>query len=93
MRIWEDVSLRNITDGMFFFDLVTSAFILAPRLKNNTTNTLLKKKKNMSITKESELTGMRKASEAVTLTLKEMRKFSLRTPAGKEVFYLANDMG
>ncbi len=30
----------------------------------------------MSITKESELTGMKKASEAVALTLKEMRKFA-----------------
>lgn len=30
----------------------------------------------MSITKESELAGMKKASEAVALTLKEMRKFA-----------------
>jgi methionyl aminopeptidase len=29
----------------------------------------------MSITKEEELTGMKKASEAVALTLKEMRNF------------------
>lgn len=33
-------------------------------------------KKNMSITNESELVGMKKASEAVALTLKEMRKFA-----------------
>lgn len=32
----------------------------------------------MSITKESELVGMKKASEAVALTLKEMRKLPNR---------------
>jgi methionyl aminopeptidase len=32
----------------------------------------------MSITKESELLGMKKVSEAVALTLKEMRKFANR---------------
>ena len=30
----------------------------------------------MSITKESELTGMKRAGEAVAVTLKEMRKYA-----------------
>lgn len=39
----------------------------------------------MSITKESELVGMKKASEAVALTLKEMRKFAKPGMTTKEL--------
>ena len=39
----------------------------------------------MSITKESELIGMKKASEAVALTLKEMRKFAKPGMTTKEL--------
>ncbi|MES2777773.1 MAG: type I methionyl aminopeptidase [Bacteroidota bacterium] len=39
----------------------------------------------MSITKESELAGMQKASEAVALTLKEMRKFAKPGMTTKEL--------
>lgn len=39
----------------------------------------------MSITKESELTGMKKASEAVARTLKEMRKFAKPGMTTKEL--------
>jgi len=51
----------------------------------------------MSITKESELTGMQKASEAVALTLKEMRQFAKPGISTKELDnyggLLLNDMG
>ena len=51
----------------------------------------------MSITKESELVGMKKASEAVALTLKEMRKFAKPGMTTKELDNyggkILNDMG
>jgi len=51
----------------------------------------------MSITKESELVGMKKASEAVALTLKEMRKFARPGMTTKELdnygAQILNDMG
>ena len=51
----------------------------------------------MSITKESELVGMKKASEAVALTLKEMRKFAQPGMTTKELDnyggQILNDMG
>ncbi|KAA9041222.1 type I methionyl aminopeptidase [Ginsengibacter hankyongi] len=51
----------------------------------------------MSITKESELMGMTKASEAVALTLKEMRKFARPGMTTKELdnygAQILNDMG
>ena len=39
----------------------------------------------MSITKESELTGMKKASEAVAFTLKQMRNFAKPGMTTKEL--------
>lgn len=51
----------------------------------------------MSITKESELVGMQKASEAVAYTLKEMRKFAKPGMTTKELDnyggQILNDMG
>jgi methionyl aminopeptidase len=51
----------------------------------------------MSITKESELIGMKKASEAVALTLKEMRKFAKPGITTKELDnyggQILNDLG
>ena len=51
----------------------------------------------MSITKESDLAGMKKASEAVALTLKEMRKFARPGITTKELddygAQILNDMG
>ena len=51
----------------------------------------------MSITKESELVGMKKASEAVALTLKEMRKFAKPGMTTKELDnyggQILNDLG
>ena len=51
----------------------------------------------MSIKKESELVGMKKASEAVALTLKEMRKFAKPGMTTKELDNyggkILNDMG
>ena len=41
----------------------------------------------MSITKEAELTGMKKASEAVAQTLKEMRTYA-RLPSGITASFL-----
>jgi methionyl aminopeptidase len=66
-------------------------------LENNTTNTLLKRSRKMSITKESELIGMQKASEAVAITLKEMRAFARPGMTTKELDnyggQLLNDLG
>jgi methionyl aminopeptidase len=51
----------------------------------------------MSITKESELIGMKTASEAVALTLKEMRNFAQPGMTTKELDdyggQILNDMG
>ena len=51
----------------------------------------------MSITKESELTGMKKASEAVAYTLKEMRNFAQPGMTTKELDnyggQILNDLG
>jgi methionyl aminopeptidase len=51
----------------------------------------------MSITQESELTGMKKASEAVALTLKEMRNFAQPGMTTKELDnfggQILNDLG
>jgi methionyl aminopeptidase len=51
----------------------------------------------MSITQESELVGMKKASEAVALTLKEMRKFAKPGMTTKELDsyggQILNDLG
>jgi methionyl aminopeptidase len=51
----------------------------------------------MSITKESELIGMKRASEAVALTLKEMRNFARPGITTKQLDNLGgqilNDLG
>lgn len=51
----------------------------------------------MSITTEAELTGMKKASEAVALTLKEMRKYAKAGMSTKELddygAQILNDLG
>jgi len=58
---------------------------------------LIKEKRNMSITKESELIGMKKASEAVAYTLKEMRNFAQPGMTTKELDnfggQIFNDLG
>lgn len=55
------------------------------------------KKNNMSITTEAELTGMKKASEAVAYTLKEMRNFAKPGMTTKELDnyggQILNDIG
>src|ERR1700712_5667699 len=62
-----------------------AVIVSSQALEHTITNTLLKKNTIMSITKESELVGMKKASEAVALTLKEMRNFAKPGISTKEL--------
>ena len=62
-----------------------------------TVKKLNSKRKNMSITKEEELIGMKKASDAVAYTLKEMRNFAQPGITTKELDnyggQILNDLG